>query len=208
MSWILPVAAGLSSLGGIFGGSSKSVPPPKPIFPGAQGQYLDYLQGSPFTGQGVGPSSMTGLQSLIQGGGMPTNYIPNVQAITQSMQQGYQQSQANLMEKFGSMGLRFSSPAITGLGQMLNQQQLQNQSLMSQFAFNTQESAANRLMQALGMGTGLFSGPAMSMYQSQTLPGPGVASGLFSGGGNVLQTLALMRMLGGQGGGGSYTGGI
>lgn len=193
--WTLPIGLGLGIFGKLFGNRQKTLPPPSPIFPGANQSYMQGLLGG--GGQaGLGPTSMGGLTSLIQSGGMPTNYMPNVEAITQAMGRGEAEGRANLIEKFGVKGMRFSQPLTTAATDFELQNQMNRNQILSQYAFQSQESAAQRLMSALGMGTGLFGNAGMALYNSKTPPGPGVVSGISTGVGDVLQTISLMKMLG------------
>lgn len=213
----LAVGAGLTALGAFLGSRSKTLPPPQPIYPQQNQQYLAGLTGSGVGAggsqslPGLGPQSLNSLTNMAMTG-MPTDYSSNLNAIIAAQQRSNQQSQANMIEKFGASGLRFSQPLIQGATDLGSQISLQNNSLLNQFAFQTQESAANRMLSASSLGANLFSGVGNALYPSQTAPGPGVASSLTTGIGDVLQTMAMMQMLGlsssGGAGGGTPAGNI
>lgn len=193
--WTLPVGLGLGIFGNLFANRQKTLPPPSPMFPGINSSYLGSLSGGPGV-MGLGPASMGGLTSMIQGGGMPTNFMPNVEAITAAMGRQQGQARANLKESYGSKGLRFSTPMLNAAVDLESQIAKDYGSILSNFAFQTQENAAQRALQAMGIGSGLFSGAGTAMYQSKTPPGGGAVAGIASGVGDVFQTISLMRMMG------------
>ena len=172
---------------------SSKIPPPNPLFPGAQSNYLQQLG---VTGSsGLGPTSLSSLNTLAQTGS-PTDVGPAWQALVDSQKTVAAQGQANIAEQFAGSGLAYSSDLMKSLSSYQSQLGANYGSILANYTMNAQESAANRQLSAATVGAGMFAdvGTAMTPSNVQTVGGSALGAGLSSGG-NALQMLAFMKML-------------
>src|SRR5438552_403611 len=104
----LGVSAGVGAIGSVLSAKAAQpkatpIPPPAPLFPGMQQSYLDSLNQS-----GVGAASLGSLSEIARTG-IPTDVGPAFEKFKSSQQRFVDEGRANLIEKYGAQGLRFSS---------------------------------------------------------------------------------------------------
>lgn len=199
------VGMGASAIGGMLGQSAANKGP-QPINPGTNSAYLqniNSLAGGPGSTGGWNPSAATGatgtLQSMIQSGN-PTNVGPAFQAFFQQQQKGVTQGRSALLNSFGGAGARYSSAAMTAVGDYENQANLNFLQVLSQYTMQAQEAAAGRQLQASEFA---MQGQETAGLAYKGPKGSVVGAGL-QGGGSALQTLSLLKSMGmlGSGSGG------
>lgn len=171
--------AGLASstAGGIMN-SVQGSKGPTAVFPDMQ---RDFKSGM----KGVGKQSMSTMEEMARTG-MPTDVGPMFQALLQQREKSSQQGRASIAEKFGSMGLRYSTPLMDSLVDYENQLQADYGSILSNYVFQAMEAARGRQMQASGMGMEALGTGGMAMMgqpQSQSpMAGIGQSLSLFASG--------------------------
>lgn len=197
--WTMVGGLGLQALGSFLGGKSSqpklmNLPPPKALFPEQQGQYLNQM----FQAGGAGPQSLNVLNWFLNNQGGMTDYSNLFNTTVASGQRLQDIGRANLMEKYGVRGMRFSKPMADAAMQYETESTTQLANILAQLAFQTNESAANRSINVAQSILPFMREPAMAFY-----PGATVTSGGQSGWGNVassvggsLQTLALLAQMG------------
>jgi hypothetical protein len=187
---------GLNSLAAFLqaGASNKTkmvpIPPPQPVFPGA----------SAGLGAGIIPFGMQsfGTMTDMARTGMPVDYSNLFQTMVSANQRLNDIGRANLIEKYGSSGMRFSKPMADAAVTYENQTTKDFANILAQLAFSSQEAARARQMQAGSTGAGLFTSVG-STFAPSVLPVVGGQSpwGAAAGsGGNALQTFGLLKMMG------------
>lgn len=193
----VPLAsAGIGAVGSFLGGKSSqpknvAVPPPNALFPGMQTSYFNDLQAS-----GVQPQSF-GTISEAARTGMPVDQGQFFDALKSSMGRSQDQGRANLIEKYGFMGLRNSTPLMNAAVDYESQTTKDFATIMADYTRQAQESAANRRLQASTLGIGLAGEPALAMTPSSVVSTGGsspLGSAMGSGAAS-LQNLLMMKML-------------
>lgn len=163
--------------------SMTKVPPPGQMYPKVAQQFQGMLQTQgPQYGQTLGEAMKTG---------MPTDVGPAFEAFKAASQRGHQQGQANLMEAYGASGNRYGS----GMQNALVDYELQNQKNLNQtyadYSRQASESAAIRMMQALGLFGEQYQDSATTTYANTALATGGSVLSQLSGAGQSAASLIL-----------------
>lgn len=207
----MPVAAALPAIIGVAGGVASGVgsmlsanaanstsmvgpiPAPKPINPQLNSLYQSIVGGK----TGLGSTAAGSLQQMASTG-LPTDVLSNFAALVSAGERQRSQGQANILEQFGSRGLRFGTTTANALVDYNTQSNKDLLSILSNYIMQTQESAANRQLQASEFTFADFSQSANSLFQeyvpkvgSQSVAGAGLSSM-----GNWLTMLSLMKSMG------------
>lgn len=180
------LGAGAQTAGAVVGGRSITVPPPKPLFPSLQSSYLSQLGG-------MGSDSFNTMGEMIRTGA-PTDVGPAFEAFKASQKGFINEGRANLQNTFGEMGLYDSSSHLQAQTNYEGQVSKDFATLLQQWSMGAAENAANRRAGAATAGLGLFSDPALAMFQG-TVAGSGGASAGLQAGGQALQNIALLKLL-------------
>lgn len=194
------IAAGIGAGGSVAGSlinanasqpKNVPVPPPNPLFPGQQQSYLNSLNSS-----GVGPTSLSTIASDAATGN-PTNLSPLFTALQASMKQSQDAGAADLVEQFGSKGLRNSSDLLKAGANYEEQSTKDFSTIIAQYTQQAAEAAANRQLQAATLGASLVESPALAETPSSVLTSGGTspAGAALSSGGSAIQQLLLMKEL-------------
>jgi hypothetical protein len=213
----IPIGMGVSAIAGAVGSAKSAkasqpravpVPPPNALFPGMQNSYLNDL-----TASGVQPQSF-GTISEAARTGLPVDQGNFFDALKSSMGRSQDEGRANLIEKYGFMGLRSSTPLMNAAVDYESQTTKDFATIMADYTRQAGESAANRRLQASTLGVGLAGEPALAMTPSAVVSSGGQSAlgNALGSGASSLQNLMMMRMLfpnifGGGGGSGSGAGG-
>lgn len=163
-------AAGAGTAGSIVGavrGSSNEV---SPVFPGMNQDYLKGLKSS-----GIGPTSM-GTMTEMAKTGMPTDVGPMFEALKASQSKAVATGRANILEQFGSSGLRYSTPMLNALSDYESQIQSNYGSILSNYVFQAMEAARGRQMGASQVGLQAWGTPALALKGNVSNPGLGIAN--------------------------------
>jgi hypothetical protein len=198
---LLPIMIGGIAAGAVGSGLSQAAANKgaRPVFPGLTNQALPILSQ-------LGTSSSGALSSAITNpGALPDvsgTVNPAFQALYNANKQFVQQGRANLAEKFGSTGLSVSSPYAVASSNYETQSNADFMNILANYTLQAQEYAANRQLTAATTAFQDFLSPAL------TLQGPkgSVAGAALGSASSGLETLALIRALGGFGGGSSKSG--
>ncbi len=160
----------------IFGGPTVTkTPPPAPLFPGMQQDYINQLKSSGVTG-----SSFNTLNQAAQTG-LPTDVGPAFDAMKASMQHGISEGRANLIENFGVKGLRSGSNVMQAGSDFEAQTQTNFANILAQYTQQASEAAANRRVGAAGVGAGLASEPGLAFTPTGVVSNkPGILGGIAS----------------------------
>ena len=105
------------------------------------------------------------------------------------------QGRANVAEKFGRMGLGTSSPGAIGAANYEEQSNADFMNILAQYTLQAQEYAANRQLTAATTAFQDFLSPALTMQG----PKGSVAGAVLGSSSGGLETIALLRALGGFG---------
>lgn len=161
-------------------------PPPAPLYGGVNQQYLSSL-----TSSGIIPQSFNTLTSMAATGN-PTDVGPAFDALKASMQHGVQEGQTNLNEQLGSHGLGSSSTQALADADYSSQTQTNFANILAQYTMASQESAAQRQLQAATAGNSLAANPALT-----TAPTAALVTGQPSTGGAAASSAgsALLSLL-------------
>lgn len=188
------IGLGASAIGGMLNQSATNKGP-QPLNPSSNAAYLqniNSLSGSPGGGPGgTGGTGATGtLASMIQTGN-PTNVGPAFQAFYNQQQRGVTQGRNALLSSFGGAGARYSSAAMTAVGDYENQANLNFLQVLSQYTAQAQEAAAGRQLSASEYA---LSGQQDAGLAYKAPQGSVIGAGL-SGVGSSLQTIGLIKGL-------------
>lgn len=186
----------LSAVGGALSANAGKAtlvptPPPAPLYPGASQQYLSSL-----TSSGIIPQSFSTLTSMAANGN-PTDVGPAFDALKASMQHGVQEGQTNLNEQLGSHGLGSSSTQALADADYSSQTQTNFANILAQYTMASQESAAQRQLQAAEAGNAAAATPALTTAPTAALVTgqPSAAGSAASSAGGVLSSLGQLAAL-------------
>jgi hypothetical protein len=193
----MPPAIGLAAGGiasaigaGIGGNKLQKIPPPAPLYPGLNSSFISML--SQFGG-----GALAGLGNAASGGNN-SQFTEAFQTLVKAQQPMIAQGRSNILEQFGSSGLRYSSPLMNTLSTYETNTQ---NSFLNTLA-NYQLQSTQQQTQAQEFLASMFGQTASTLYPTvqNTSGGPGAALG---SAGNSLGMFALLSQLGMLNGGGS-----
>jgi hypothetical protein len=200
-------ASGIGSIFGAASGGAKNVPvpPPAPVYPGLNSQFITALGGTPgYPGSAAGPNAIKTLSGFAQNG-MPTDVGKTFQTYVDQQKILTQLGQSNIISGLGAQGLRYGSSTNDALGLYNAQNNANFASTLANMLFQTQESAANRQMSAATILSNLFGQTASTLAPTSVVTGgtPSPTGAGLSSFGSGIQTLALLQQLGIFGGNGN-----
>jgi hypothetical protein len=163
------IGAGASAAGSVYG-AVKGQGTPNAVFPQANQEFMTALNGP----NGLGRTSMYSMKEMARTG-MPTNVGPMFEALVNSQQRFNEQGRGNILEKFGSMGLRYSKPALDAMVDYESQLNSNYGSILANYVFQAMESARGRQLAAGQTGVQAFGNAGMTV-QGQRQPGQGIAT--------------------------------
>jgi hypothetical protein len=180
-------------MGTAFGGpKATNVAPPAPLFPGTQQSYIQNLNQS-----GVAQQSFGTLSDAAKTG-LPTDVGPAFDALKKSMQPAIAEGRSNLIEKFGVAGLREGSDLANAGAQYESQTETNFENILAQYTMQASEAAANRRVQASGVGAGLASEPALAFTPTQVVgQSPGIVGTGIQGATSAAEIALMISMIGG-----------
>jgi hypothetical protein len=163
-----------------------------------QKSYLDQL-----TESGVGPQSFGTIAETARTG-LPTNFTDAFNTLKASQQRFVDEGRANLIEKYGAKGLRFSQPMANAAVDYESQVSKDFASILAEFTRQATEAAAGRRLEASRVGLGFAQEPAMAMRPTEALfsGGASAVGAGFQAGSSAIQDYLMLRALGAFGGGG------
>jgi hypothetical protein len=167
------------------------VPPPRALFPGVQDSYMNALMDS-----GLGKTSFGTLEETARTG-LPTDVGPAFEALKTSMGRGINEGRANLIEQYGSQGLRFSQPMANAAVDFESETQKGFASILADYTRQATEAAANRRFSAATLGQGAFGEVGTAMTPTAVVASGGqsaLGEGLKSGASSI-QNIVLMKSL-------------
>lgn len=187
------ISAGGSILGGLLGGGSaklQKLPPPAPLNPEMLALFKQYAGGLAKPSFGT----MTEMAKT----GMPTDVGPAWEALMSAGERMRGEGRGNILEQFGSTGMRYSQPLMNSLVDYESQQSKDLLSILANWSMQASESARGRQLTAAGMGTQMFSESAQAYYPTAApyLQQGGVGSAISAGAGSFSQMLMMLKMLG------------
>jgi len=182
------ILGGSAIAGGALAGRGGKAITPTAMFPSTQAPYA----------AGVTKAGQTGistLQDLASGKGFQDIF----QAMTEEKERGVQRGEADITEKFGSQGLRFSEPLMQGLVDYRSQVEKEYGSLLADLGLQAKKIQLG----AAGDLAGMLQTAATSYYQ----PGYAPSSAPYAVGGIASLLASLMPYLAtmGSSGAGGYT---
>lgn len=188
---MMGIGAGANVIGGALSGRTKmtKVPPPNPVFPGANKEYLDSLKSSGVTG-----TSFNTLNEAARTG-LPSDVGPMFENLKASSERGIDEGRANLIEKYGVSGLRQSSSLYGAATDYEAQTQKDFASILSQYIFQASEAANNRRLQAATIGQGASGEAGLALTPSVAISQGSTAGGVLQGAGSAFMDYAKFKML-------------
>jgi hypothetical protein len=185
---------GASVIGGMLGQSAANKGP-QPINPGTNAAYLqniNSLAGAPGVPGGAPATGATATMQNMIATGNPTNVGPAFQAFYNQQQRGVTQGRDALLSSFGGAGARYSSAAMTAVGDYENQANMNFLQVLSQYTMQAQEAAAARQLQASEFA---LSGQQEAGLAYKGPKGSVVGTGL-QGAGAGLETIGMLSSMG------------
>lgn len=188
---ILGAGIGAQGIGSILGARAANpkltpVPPPAPVFPELNQQYIGSLGKT-------GPGAINQLSQISQTG-MPVDVMPYFNSIVAAQQRLKSQGQANVVEGLPAYG----SIRRDALVDYNTQSTKDFTSILSGLMQQMYESAANRSLSASGLLSQMFGGSAMTLAPTAALTTGGrspLGAGLSSVGSGIEQ-IALLQAFG------------